>query len=125
MVHNKIRIIEPAAPYPEPGSVLPKYNAKPDFPIVNKSEVKNAPIHTVRHLTLISGRYLNISANNTAIILSEKTKLNNLKNTNKDSDQFWATHVLKIEMTDETKRDISNKKPIETINPKEKTRVLT
>lgn len=81
-----------------------------------------APTHTVRHFTFASGKNLNMSANKTAMMPSENTKLTTLKITSKDSDQFCATQELKADNKDEMIREVSNKKDIETMRPKEKMR---
>lgn len=117
--------MEPAAPYPEPGAALPKYNANAAFPILKSIEVIMAPVHTVLHLTFASGKNLNISANNTVIIDSEIIRLRILNIINKDSDQCRKTHELIADNKDDTTREINNKKAMDTINPKEKIRVFT
>ena len=62
--HNMIKIIEPAAPYVDPGSIVLKYNANRYLPIINISVVNAAPTRTDFHGILADGKYLNIVANN-------------------------------------------------------------
>ncbi len=66
--------MEPAAPYPEPGSALPKYNPKENFPTSNNKAVTKEPIQTCRHLTCASGKNLNMSANKSARIPKDTMK---------------------------------------------------
>lgn len=80
-------MIEPAAPYPEPGFAVPKYNPKADFPISKNNAVMNGPILTCRHYIFASGKDLNLSANNTASMPSDKIKLMISNTMSRDSEK--------------------------------------
>ena len=81
-----IRMMEPAAPYPAPGLALPKYKPKAVLPKTNKKAVTNPPNHTKCHLSLTSGKILNIITKSTVIINSENTKLITWKKIRKEEE---------------------------------------
>lgn len=56
-------MIDPAAPYAEPGSTALKYRARRYLPIKNKKVVKAAPTCTDFQVILAEGKYLNMVAN--------------------------------------------------------------
>ena len=66
--------MEPAAPYPDPGSALLKYNAMAVFPIVNNNPVTIEPINTCRQVILASGKILKMSAKRADITANEIIK---------------------------------------------------
>ena len=83
-----------------------------------------APIHTDGHFILASGKILNISANNEVIIAREKIVLSTLKSTRKDSDQYCWTQEPIADKKEDSTSEISNKKAIDIIKPKEKSLVF-
>ena len=115
-----MRIIEPAAPYPDAGSAFPKYNPNENFPISNNTAVIIAPIHTDFHLIFASGNILNIIANNAVVIANETKKSATTKTTNKEEDKCSCIQLLNADNREEINREMSNRNAIVTINPNEK-----
>ena len=114
-----MRMIEPAAPYPDAGSAFPKYNPNANFPISNNTAVIIAPIHTDFHLIFTSGNILNIIANNVVVMANETKKLATTKIINKEEDKCTCIQLLNANNKEETNREISNKNAIVIINPNE------
>src|SRR6187401_1209599 len=93
--------------------------------MTNNKAVTNAPLQTMYHLILASGRILNINANKRVITNNEAKKLTILNSQIMDSDQCTLiqlpTAANKVVMT----MEINSKKAMEIIRPKENKRVLT
>src|ERR1017187_2388506 len=119
-----MRITDPAAPYPDPGSAFPKYNPKPNLPISNNKPVRNAPTHTYLHFILASGKILNIIANRTEIVEREIKKLAVWKRNMIYLGQCASIHLLMAARMEVITNDIKSKKAIESISPNEKRRAL-
>src|SRR5690554_1808100 len=108
-----------AAPKLDPGSAIPKYKPNSVFPMENNKDVTMAPVHTDFHLISTSGKTLNITANSKATIpiLSRKftTSINRYISSPKLRVIKWLTPEIKEDKINE----ISNRKAITRIKPKE------
>src|SRR5688572_22892388 len=119
-----IRIMDPAAPYVDPGSLCPRYKPSANFAITNRIEVRKAPGHTCRHCILASGRNLKMAANKkvtTPIDTRISSTLNTIVN---DSEKLWETQLLTAPIAAEITRETSNRNPTARISPNENNRSL-
>ncbi len=92
--------------------------------MTNSKAVKKAPTQTAFHLIFASGNILNITANSEVIKTTEKTTSNIWKRTKNDSAQYFKTHDPRADNKADNTRETSNKKAMDSIKPKEKSRVL-
>jgi len=93
------------------------------FPAVNRSDVTAAPIRTSRHGTGVLGMNLKMSANRIVIMQNEKTKFTDPK-TMAEIGSNPPTNLSVADNKAVTTKEVSNKNPVATTRPSEKTRCL-
>ncbi len=117
-------MIEPAAPYVDPGSLCPRYNPSANLATTNRIEVRNAPGQTFLHFIFASGRNLKIAANSSVTTLIDTTMSRKLNTTANASEKFHETQLLTAPMAADITNETSSKNPTARMSPNENSRSL-
>src|ERR1700692_1395438 len=93
------------------------------LPTVNSRDVTAAPIHTSRHGIIVSGISLNMRANRSVITTNENTKFIDYKTTMEIGSNV-PTSLSAADREAVITSEVSNRNPVATTRPREKTRCL-